>query len=233
MSTTVTGIAVPSLDARIAARLGLRPDVKRIPIMGLGCVAGAAGIARLHDYLRGRRDRVAVLVSVELCSLTIQRGDPTAANMVASGLFGDGAAAVVAGRGERAAARYAGPAWSTRAVTSIRTPSAPWAGTSGHRAEDRARRRGARFGRDAISATTFEACSPTHDLTIDGRRRLGVPSRRSQGHRGDPVRLDLPTDALDADLAVAGARSATCRPRRCCTSCATRSSAGRAGTGGC
>jgi alkylresorcinol/alkylpyrone synthase len=95
MSTTVTGIAVPSLDARIAARLGFRPDVKRIPMMGLGCVAGAAGIARLHDYLAGHADGVAVVVSVELCSLTIQRDDPTVANLVASGLFGDGAAAVV------------------------------------------------------------------------------------------------------------------------------------------
>jgi alkylresorcinol/alkylpyrone synthase len=95
MSTTVTGIAVPSLDARIAGRVGLRPDVKRVPLMGLGCVAGAAGIARLHDYLRGAPGEAAVLVSVELCSLTVQRDDPTVANLVASGLFGDGAAAVV------------------------------------------------------------------------------------------------------------------------------------------
>jgi alkylresorcinol/alkylpyrone synthase len=104
MSTTVTGIAVPSLDARIAARIGLRPDVKRVPMVGLGCVAGAAGIARLHDYLRGAPGEVAVLVSVELCSLTVQRDDPSAANMVASGLFGDGAAAVVAVGAEHAAA---------------------------------------------------------------------------------------------------------------------------------
>ena len=105
MSTTVTGIAVPSLDARIAARLGLRPDVKRIPLMGLGCVAGAAGVARLHDHLRGWPDQVGVLVSVELCSLTIQRGDASAANMVATGLFGDGGAAVVLVGSERTAAR--------------------------------------------------------------------------------------------------------------------------------
>lgn len=102
VSTTVTGVAVPSLEARIAARIGLRPDVKRVPMMGLGCLAGAAGIARLHDFLRGGPDDVAVLVSVELCSLTVQRNDPTAANMVASGLFGDGAAAVVAIGGEHA-----------------------------------------------------------------------------------------------------------------------------------
>src|ERR1700733_14207413 len=75
ISTTVTGVAVPSLDARIAAKLGLRPDVRRVPIFGLGCVAGAAGVARLHDYLRGAPDDVAVLVSVELCSLT-KKTDP-------------------------------------------------------------------------------------------------------------------------------------------------------------
>jgi alkylresorcinol/alkylpyrone synthase len=108
MSTTVTGIAVPSLEARIAARLGLRPDVKRVPLMGLGCVAGAAGVARAHDYLRGAPEEIAVLVSVELCSLTVQRDDPTVPNLVASGLFGDGAAAVVL-VGEQRAARYAGP----------------------------------------------------------------------------------------------------------------------------
>src|SRR4051794_21727448 len=101
--TTVTGIAAPSLDARIAARVGLRPDVKRIPMFGLGCVAGASGIARLHDYLLSRPDQVAVLVSVELCSLTVQQGDRSVANMVASGLFGDGAAAVVAVGAERGA----------------------------------------------------------------------------------------------------------------------------------
>jgi alkylresorcinol/alkylpyrone synthase len=93
--TSVTGIAAPSIDARLWGRLGLRPDVKRIPIFGLGCVAGAAGIARVHDYLVGHPQDVAVLLSVELCSLTIQRDDDSTANLVASGLFGDGAAAVV------------------------------------------------------------------------------------------------------------------------------------------
>jgi alkylresorcinol/alkylpyrone synthase len=102
ISTTVTGIAVPSIEARIAARLGLRPDIKRVPIFGLGCVAGAAGIARLHDYLLGWPDQVAVLVSVELCSLTIQRNDHSIANLIACGLFGDGAAAVVAVGADRA-----------------------------------------------------------------------------------------------------------------------------------
>lgn len=96
VTATVTGLAVPSLDARIAGVIGLRPDVKRMPLVGLGCVAGAAGIARLNDYLLGHPDHVAVLVAVELCSLTVQRDDVSVPNLVASGLFGDGAAAVVA-----------------------------------------------------------------------------------------------------------------------------------------
>ena len=103
VSTTVTGLAVPSLDARVAALVGMREDVKRLPIVGLGCVAGAAGVARIHDHLRGHPEDVAVLMSVELCSLTIQRDDTSTANLVASGLFGDGAAAVVMLGADRAA----------------------------------------------------------------------------------------------------------------------------------
>ncbi len=102
MTTTVTGIAVPSLDARIAGRLGLRPDVRRVPLFGLGCVAGAAGIARMHDYLRGAPDDLAALVSVELCSLTYPAAEPTIASLVGSALFGDGAAAVIAAGENRA-----------------------------------------------------------------------------------------------------------------------------------
>ncbi|MGD9620045.1 MAG: type III polyketide synthase [Mycolicibacterium sp.] len=103
MSTTVTGVAVPSLDARIVGRLGLRPDVRRVPLFGLGCVAGAAGIARMHDFLRGAPDQVAALVSVELCSLTYPAAEPTLASLVGSALFGDGAAAVIAVGEHRAA----------------------------------------------------------------------------------------------------------------------------------
>ena len=93
--TSVTGISAPSIDALLVSRLGLRPDVKRLPSYGLGCVGGAAGLARINDYLVGHPDDVAVLISVELCSLTLQHDDATMANFVATGLFGDGAAAVV------------------------------------------------------------------------------------------------------------------------------------------
>lgn len=102
--TSVTGIAAPSIDARLAGRLGLRPDVKRLPLFGLGCAGGAAGLARVHDVLLGRPDQVAVLLSVELCSLTFQRRDASMANLIATGLFGDGAAAaVISGAGRPAA----------------------------------------------------------------------------------------------------------------------------------
>jgi alkylresorcinol/alkylpyrone synthase len=94
--TSVTGITVPSLDARLIPRLGLRADIKRLPVFGLGCVAGAAGLARLHDYLAGWPRHTAALLAVELCSLCFPRTAVTTADMVASALFGDGAAAVVA-----------------------------------------------------------------------------------------------------------------------------------------
>jgi len=101
---TVTGVATPSIDARLINRLGLPTGLKRYPIFGLGCVAGAAGIARAADYVKAWPDQVAVLLSVELCSLTLQREDLSVPNLIASGLFGDGAAAVVVVGEERAAA---------------------------------------------------------------------------------------------------------------------------------
>lgn len=93
--TTATGIGVPTIDARLMNRIPLSRNLKRVPLFGLGCVAGAAGLARLADYIRGHPNEAAVLLSIELCSLTIQPDDFSMANIVASGLFGDGAAAVL------------------------------------------------------------------------------------------------------------------------------------------
>jgi alkylresorcinol/alkylpyrone synthase len=93
--TTVTGVASPSIDALLINRMGLSPNIRRTPIFGLGCVAGAAGIARAHDYVRAYPSQAAALVSVELCSLTLQREDLSVANLISSGLFADGAAAVI------------------------------------------------------------------------------------------------------------------------------------------
>jgi len=100
---TVTGISTPSIDTTIINRLGMRPAVKRTPIFGLGCVAGAAGIARASDYVRAFPGHNALLLSVELCSLTLQHDDFSPANLIASGLFGDGAAAVVIAGADRPA----------------------------------------------------------------------------------------------------------------------------------
>jgi alkylresorcinol/alkylpyrone synthase len=99
---TTTGIATPSLDARLCNRLGLRADVRRTPIFGLGCAGGAGGLGRAADHLQGHPDQISVLLSVEVCSLTLQREDLSIPNIIASGLFGDGAGAVVIAGAERA-----------------------------------------------------------------------------------------------------------------------------------
>jgi alkylresorcinol/alkylpyrone synthase len=93
--TTVTGVASPSIDALLINRMGLPVNIRRTPIFGLGCVAGAAGISRAADYVRAYPSQAAALVSVELCSLTLQREDLSVANLISSGLFADGAAAVI------------------------------------------------------------------------------------------------------------------------------------------
>jgi len=98
---SVTGVASPSLDARLVNRMGMSPRLKRIPIFGLGCVAGAAGIARAADYVRAFPHHVAALLSVELCSLTLQKEDVSMANLISSALFDDGVAAVIVAGSER------------------------------------------------------------------------------------------------------------------------------------
>jgi alkylresorcinol/alkylpyrone synthase len=92
---SITGVSSPSVDARLMNRLSLASHVRRLPVFGLGCVGGAAGIARAADYVLAYPAQVAALVSVETCSLTLQRDDVSKANLVSSGLFGDGAAAVL------------------------------------------------------------------------------------------------------------------------------------------
>jgi len=113
---SVTGVAVPTIDARLVNRMGLRSDIKRTPLFGLGCVAGAAGIARMTDYLRAFPNHTAALVSVELCSLTLQKSDLSIPAIVAGGLFGDGAAAVIGAGAQQAEvlAREAPQVASTR-----------------------------------------------------------------------------------------------------------------------
>jgi alkylresorcinol/alkylpyrone synthase len=105
---SVTGISSPTIDARLINRLPFPTHVKRTPIFGLGCVAGAAGISRAADYVRAFPSQYALLLSVELCSLTWQDTDQSIANLVSCGLFGDGAAAVVIAGNETPFARRNG-----------------------------------------------------------------------------------------------------------------------------
>ncbi len=204
-STTVTGLGVPSLDARIAARLGFRPDVKRVPLFGLGCVAGAAGIARLHDYLRGWPDHVGVLLSVELCSLTIQRDDTSMANLVASGLFGDGAAAVVAEGSARAERRgIIGP-------TIIDTRSHLYPDTEGVMGWDI----GSQGFKIVLTAEVpdlvhqylgvdIRRLLADHQLTVQDVGRVGLPPRRPEDHRSHRGRTRRRPAGPGDDLAVPG-----------------------------
>jgi alkylresorcinol/alkylpyrone synthase len=95
MTVSCTGVMIPSLDAYLATEMGFRPDVRRLPITELGCAAGAAGLAHAGEYLRAFPDRTALLVAVELPTLTFQRKDFSQANLISAILFGDGAAGVV------------------------------------------------------------------------------------------------------------------------------------------
>ena len=92
---TTTGLMTPSLDARLVSRLGLRSDIRRLPLFGLGCAAGAGALVRAADVLRGFPTHRALVVSVELCSLVFSPVARSATDLVGTALFGDGAAAAV------------------------------------------------------------------------------------------------------------------------------------------
>lgn len=94
-SNTVTGLAVPALDALLCQEIPFRSDIKRNPLFGLGCLAGMGGINRACDYLKAYPEQAALFFSIELCSLTIQLQDVSIENIVSSGLFGDGAGVVL------------------------------------------------------------------------------------------------------------------------------------------
>jgi alkylresorcinol/alkylpyrone synthase len=90
-----TGIATPSLEARAGPKLGLRPDCVRVPVFGLGCAGGVAGLALASRMARAEPGKVVLLVVVELCTLAFRRDRATKADVIATALFGDGAAAAV------------------------------------------------------------------------------------------------------------------------------------------
>ena len=179
---------------------GLRADVRRVPLFGLGCVAGAAGVARLHDYLRGAPDDVAALISVELCSLTYPGYKPSVAGLVGSALFADGAAAVVA-VGERRAEQIGAErarASSIRAATSTPTRCAPWATTSAPP--------GFELVLSKDLATVVEQYIGAGRQHVPGRARADKPPTSVRGSptpaaprssRRSTESLDLPPEALE------------------------------------
>jgi len=94
---STTGLATPSIDARLIGHMGMGEHTRRTPIWGLGCAGGVAGLSHAHHHALGHPESITLLVAVELCSLTFHFGDKSKSNLVASALFGDGAAAAVVG----------------------------------------------------------------------------------------------------------------------------------------
>ena len=100
-----TGIATPTLEARIAGKLGLRADVSRVPVFGLGCAGGVSGLSIASRLAQARPGSNVLLVALELCTLAVRHDELTKANVVAASLFGDGAAAIVLRAGDGGATR--------------------------------------------------------------------------------------------------------------------------------
>jgi len=113
VTASSTGIATPSLEARAMARMGFRPDIARVPVFGLGCAGGATGLALAAKLAAATPGAVVLFVTVELCSLAVRLDELTKANIVATALFGDGAAACVLRSGEVGFAEVTGAAEHT------------------------------------------------------------------------------------------------------------------------
>jgi alkylresorcinol/alkylpyrone synthase len=117
-----TGFVLPSLDAQLIPRLGLRPQTTRLPITELGCGAGVSGISQAHQYLRAHPDRACLVVAVELPSLTFQPDDPSADNRLAALVFGDGAGAALLQGPAADGSRNKSPAWQVERCGTLLIP---------------------------------------------------------------------------------------------------------------
>jgi alkylresorcinol/alkylpyrone synthase len=93
--SSTTGIATPSLDALVVERLGLRRDIRRLPIFGLGCAGGVGGLTRAAEMAKAHPGSRVLFLTVELCALTFRKDDLSKSNIVATALFGDGAAGAI------------------------------------------------------------------------------------------------------------------------------------------
>ena len=112
LCVSTTGLATPSLDARLMDRLPFRPDVERLPVFGLGCAGGTLGLARTAALAKAKPGSRVLLLVVELCGLTFRPGDRSRANIVATALFGDGAVGAILTADEENESPVAGPAVS-------------------------------------------------------------------------------------------------------------------------
>ena len=126
VTVSTTGIATPSLDAQLMERMRLPRHLERLPIFGLGCAGGALGLARAASMATAMPEKAVLLLVVELCTLQFRRDDLSRANIVATALFGDGAAAAILRCGD------AGPRRSSSRPASIpgREASTSWGGMS-------------------------------------------------------------------------------------------------------
>lgn len=110
VTVSTTGIATPSLEARAAPKVGLRGDARRVPVFGLGCAGGVSGLSLAANLAAAEPGTKWLFVTIETCSITIRLDSDDPAGIVATALFGDGAAAAVVSAGEHSLARITGSA---------------------------------------------------------------------------------------------------------------------------
>ena len=110
VTVSSTGIATPSLEARVASHMGFRRDVQRVPVFGLGCAGGVLGLSLAADLARAQKGRRVLLVAIETCTLAFRADRLTKENIVATALFGDGAAAIILENTETSTVSFVGEA---------------------------------------------------------------------------------------------------------------------------
>ena len=185
VTTSCTGVMIPSVDAYLVEQMRMRSDVMRLPITELGCAAGAAAMSRAREHVRAYPEHTVLVMSIELPSLTFQKEDLSMTNLVAAAIFGDGAAACVV-RGERAPGGLAQRARcsSTRCATSFPSRSTSWASssrtaasTSSSTATCRMRSRGACV-RSSSSCARATACAVERYRSSSRSIRAGAASSR-------------------------------------------------------
>lgn len=189
---STTGLATPSLDARIANLLPFRPDLRRTPIWGLGCAGGAAGLARARDFALADPDSRVLVLALELCSLTFQRGDQDRRSFVASSLFSDGAAAAVV-----AGARASAPAAPFRPLELEASSSTLWPDSldvMGWDVDDAGLH--VVFSRD-IPAIVRERMRPALDGFLQARGLARSDVQHLVAHPGGPRVMDAYAEALE------------------------------------